>query len=52
MAKRKTRAKSAASLGLPKDWTLPALADRRTKARPSRETPSQRARAARKRRGD
>jgi hypothetical protein len=47
-----TRAKSPASIGLPKDWTLPALADRRTKPRPQRETPTQRARAARKRRGD
>lgn len=52
MPKRTTRAKSPTGIGLPKDWTLPALADRRTKPRPPRETPSQRARAARKRRGD
>lgn len=30
-------------LPLPEDWTLPALADRRKKPRPARETPQQRA---------
>ena len=48
--RKKARPKSAAALGLPKGWTLPALADRRRKPRPQRETPQQRARAAARRR--
>ena len=50
MAKSKTKVKSAAALGLPKGWTLPALADRRRKPRPQSESAKARARAARKRR--
>ena len=30
-------------------WTLPAFADRRAKPRPAKETPAQRAKAAKKR---
>jgi hypothetical protein len=49
--KKKTRkpARRARPAGLPKDWQLPALVDRRTKPRPDRETPGQRARAAARR---
>jgi hypothetical protein len=49
--KKKKRAKPRPStLGLPKGWTLPALADRRTKPRPDRESVREHQRAVKKRR--
>jgi len=50
MAKKAKQGTSPEKLGLPKGWTLPALAERRRKPRPERETARQRSRAAARRR--